>query len=140
MTWAMIDDIEEYDEAAGDFLRSRPVENTVPITVVEILRARGIAAYGDGPTVLGWWRSAGCVAGAFLHTPPFPMLLSLMPDQAIGELAKSLAADGRRLPGVTARREDAEAFAASWQAQTGCGVEIWERRRLYRLNELQVPA
>jgi RimJ/RimL family protein N-acetyltransferase len=139
MAWVMTDSIEEYDDAAGDFLRSRPVENTVLITVVELLRARGIAAYGDGPAVLGWWRSAGCVAGAFVHTPPFPMLLSLMPDQAITALAKSLAADGRRLPGVTARREDAEAFAAGWRAQTGCGVEIWERRRLYRLNDLRVP-
>ncbi|MCW2948971.1 MAG: GCN5-related N-acetyltransferase [Actinoallomurus sp.] len=141
MSWVITDGIEEYDAAAGGFLRSRPLENTVLVTVLELLRARGLTAYGDGPAVLGWWRAAaGCVAGAFVCTPPFPMLLSMMPGQAVGELAKALAADGRRLPGVTARREIAETFAMRWRAETGADFEIWERRRLYRLGKHQPPA
>jgi FR47-like protein len=139
MSWVMTDDIEEYDATAGDFLRSRPVENTVLVTVLELLRARGLLAYGDGPPVLGWWSAAGCVAGAFMHTPPYPILLSAMPRRAVAELADVLATGGP-LPGVTARQEIAEAFAGRWCARTGADFQIWERRRLYRLGTLRPPA
>jgi RimJ/RimL family protein N-acetyltransferase len=138
MSWVITGDIEEYNATAGDFLRSRPVENTVLVTVLELLRARGLLAYGDGPPVLGWWSAAGCVAGAFMHTPPYPILLSVMPGRAVAELAEVLAAGGP-LPGVTARHEIAEAFAAGWRARTGADFRIWERRRLYRLGTPRPP-
>src|SRR3569833_535620 len=65
MVLATTTDVARYDAIAGDFLRSRPVENTVLVTVLEALRARGSAAYGDTPAVLGSWRpAAGRVDGA----------------------------------------------------------------------------
>ena len=141
MSWVIAADMAGYDAGMGGFLRSRPVENTVLLTVLEALRARGLAAYGDGPALLGSWvPAAGCVAGAFVHTPPFPVLLSVMPDRAIRELARTLAAAGRRPRGVTARSEIATAFAAAWEAETGARGEIWERRRLYRLGTPRPPA
>jgi RimJ/RimL family protein N-acetyltransferase len=141
MSWVITGDITAYDAVAGGFLRSRPVENTVLVTVLESLQARGLTAYGNAPAVLGsWMAAAGCVAGAFVHTPPFPMLLSTMPEQAVGELAKALTADGRRPPGVTARREIAEAFAAHWRRVAGADFTIWERRRLHRLVQVRPPA
>ncbi|WP_222722114.1 GNAT family N-acetyltransferase [Actinomadura alba] len=122
-------------------MKSRPVENTVLVTVVESLRARGLTAYGDAPAVLGsWMPAAGCAAAAFVHTPPFPLLLSVMPGQAVGELVEALIADGRRPPGVTARREVAEDFATRWHAVTGVDFEVWERRRLYRLGDVRPSA
>ncbi|MEV5751596.1 GNAT family N-acetyltransferase [Actinoallomurus sp. NPDC052308] len=135
----MTEDIAEYDATAGCFLRSRPVENTVLITVVESLRARGSASYGNAPAAMGAWLSTGCVAGAFVHTPPFPLLLSAMSEKAATELADTLAGEGRRLRGVTGRRELAESFAERWRAATGSDFTIWERRRLYRLEEVCVP-
>ncbi|MBC6461349.1 GNAT family N-acetyltransferase [Actinomadura sp. HBU206391] len=141
MSWVITGDIAEYDEAAGGFLRSRPVENTVLVTVLESLRARGLTAYGDAPAVLGaWLPAAGCVAGAFVYTPPFPLLLSVMPEQAVVELPEALTADGRRPQGVTARREIAETFATRWCAVTGVDFEVWERRRLYRLGKVRPSA
>jgi hypothetical protein len=140
MSWVFTGDIAGYSAVANGFLRSRPVENTVLVTVLESLRARGRTAYGDAPAVLGSWFAAGCVAGAFVHTPPFPLLLSVMPGQAIAELAQALNTDGRRPPGVTARQEIAEAFAARWRAVTGADFKVWERRRLYRLGEVRPPA
>ncbi|GAA0321484.1 GNAT family N-acetyltransferase [Actinoallomurus spadix] len=139
MGWITTGDIAQYDATAGHFLRSRPVENTVLVTVLESLRARGLTAYGNAPAVMGSFISTGCVAGAFVHTPPFPLLLSAMPDQAVIELAKTLAADGRRLPGVTGRHELAEIFADRWRLETGSDFKIWERRRLYRLEEVRTP-
>jgi FR47-like protein len=138
MTWSIRADIAGYDALAGDFLRSRPVENTVLVTVLASLRARGLTAYGNAPAVLGSWLSAtGCVAGAFVHTPPFPLLLSVMPGQAIDELAQALFAEGRRPAGVTARHEIAEAFATRWRTVTGVDFRVWERRRLYRLGTMR---
>lgn len=138
MSWAITGDIAGYDALAGGFLRSRPIENTVLVTVLASLRARGLTAYGDAPAVLGSWLSAtGCVAGAFVHTPPFPLLLSVMPAQAIAELVEALVAQGRRPPGVTARSEIAEAFATQWRTVTGVDFKVWERRRLYRLGTVR---
>lgn len=140
MGWVFTGDIAGYSQVANGFLRSRPVENTVLVTVLESLRARGRTAYGDAPAMLGSWRTAGCVAGAFVHTPPFPLLLSLMPHKAVTELVDALLADGRRPQGVTARQEIAEAFAVRWHEVTGADHRIWERRRLYRLVEVQPTA
>lgn len=141
MTWVTTGNIADYGAIAGGFLRSRPVENTVLVTVLEALRARGHAAYGNAPAVFGsWLPAAGCVAGGFVHTPPFPLLLSMMPEEAVVELADTLAAEGRRPVGVTARSGIAETFAARWRAVTGIGSEIWERRRLHRLVEPRPPA
>ncbi|GLY72520.1 GNAT family N-acetyltransferase [Actinoallomurus iriomotensis] len=138
MDWATTSDVARFDAIAGGFLRSRPVENTVLVTVLEALRARGAAAYGDTPAVLGsWLPAAGCVSGAFVHTPPFPMLLSLMPRQGVRELVQALKTEGRPLPGVTARREIAEDFATRWRAATGTDSTVWERRRLYRLDRVR---
>lgn len=138
MNWGTTSDVARFDAIAGDFLRSRPVENTVLVTVLEALRARGAAAYGDTPAVLGsWMPPGGCVSGAFVHTPPFPMLLSLMPQQGVRELVQALKAAGRPLPGVTARREIAEDFATRWRVATGTDFTVWERRRLYRLDRIR---
>src|SRR4051812_36121651 len=124
MSWVTTGDIAGYDAVAGGFLRSRPVENTVLLTVLESLRARGLTAYGDAPAVLGsWLPAAGCVGGAFVHTPPFPLLLSAMPGEAVVELADTLTAEGSRPPGVTARSQIAETFATRWRAVSGVDFE-----------------
>lgn len=71
------------------------------------------------------WRTAGDVAGAFLHTPPFPLLLSAVTPPAAAGLALTLAGRtlaGRTLAGVNADSAVAEAFAGSWRDATGGGV------------------
>ena len=80
------------------------------------------------------------VRGAFLHTPPFPLLLTAVPAGAAASLA-STALAGRPLAGVNAHQEAAHAFAAAWQRATrGSGrVDVHRRMRLYRLAELTWP-
>ena len=55
MSWHLSDDVGEFLEQAGDFLRSRPVENTIPLTLADTLRARGPHAFGNGDPIFGWW-------------------------------------------------------------------------------------
>jgi len=88
--------------------------------------------------LFGWWTGrAGEADGAFLHTPPFPLLLSAVTRPAAADLAQALA--GRPLDGVNADPAVAEAFAGFWLGATGCGVRLRRRERLYRLAELSWP-
>jgi hypothetical protein len=136
MPWSFSADPDEFAAAAGPFLRARPAQNTVALTIAETMRTAGPQIYGTQPPLLGWWRPAdGEVAAACLQTPPFPLLLPGGPAEALRELASS----GRPLPGVNASEPVAEQFAAQWHVHTGAPAVVRERHRLYRLTELVPP-
>ncbi|MHA4818751.1 GNAT family N-acetyltransferase [Streptomyces aculeolatus] len=140
MSWITTHDLHAFTAAAGPFLRAEPAPHTVLLTVTASLDAAGLDRYGDGTPEFGWWRRpGGRVAGAFLYTPPFPLVLARMPDAAAVELAELRAADGLPVSGVNAGRAAAEAFAAAWTARTGAAGTVEERHRLYRLGELVPP-
>ena len=141
MAWFITGDLAEYHATAGVFLRSRPAENTVLLSVLEILRARGGAASGDAAPLFGWWQPDDSnVRGAFLVTPPYPVLLSPTPLESLEPLARVLASAGRPLAGVNAEPAAALGFAAAWQQHTGATAETSMRQRLLRLGELVPPA
>jgi len=149
MGWVTTGDVAEFLEAAGDFLRADRVRNTVLLTVAETALVNpGI--YGAGSEagseasarqLFGWWtdgQAGQAVRGAFLHTPPHPLLLSAVPAEPAAELAASVLAD-RPLTGVNGNEDAATAFAAAWTARTGGGADVHVRMRLYRLGELTWP-
>jgi len=79
------------------------------------------------------------VAGAFMHTPPFPVVLTAVPVEAAAELAAVTMA-ARPVGGVNAYPEVAEAFAGGWRSgNQGGRAEVHRRQRLYRLAELAWP-
>ena len=126
--------------AAGDFLRADPARNTVMLSVTEDLLRKAAA---PGETLFGWWQPDGDeVRAAFIHTPDYPLLLSRVSGPAAAALARDLTADsgtGRRIPGVNAGQEAADAFAAAWRDRTGDTVAVYRRMRLFRLGELIPP-
>lgn len=139
MAWSTTYDRDEFAATAGDFLRSRPAAHTILLTVVEAL-GDDPHRYGGDPPWFGWWRPDGdAVAGAFLHTPSFPMILAHTPEPALGPLAETLAAAERRPPGVTITTDLADRFAAAWRRRTGGTCQVLRRSRLYRLGELAPP-
>jgi GNAT superfamily N-acetyltransferase len=141
MAWTLTGSLDDYEAAAGGFLRSRPVHNTIQLGAVDSLRVRGPSAFGGAAPLFGWWRSAdGPVTAAMLHTPPFPVLLTRLPADAAPDLARDLADRGRQLPGVNAEQGDAAVFAAAWSRRTGAGWEEFRRSRLFRLALLTPPA
>lgn len=141
VAWIFTEDVADFVAAAGEFMLSRPVENTIELSVAETVRRRGSTAFGAGAPLFGWWRpEPGPVELAFLHTPPFPGLLAGPAGAPIGELAGRLAALGRWLPGVNSAERVAMAFAAAWQQRTGAGASVSLRSRLYRLAELRPPS
>jgi predicted GNAT family acetyltransferase len=133
MTWHITDSVDDFLAGAGEFLRSRPVENTVLLTVSGTVRQRGPGAYGDEPPVFGW-----CDDAAFLRTPPRGALLSAMSPAAAADLAGRLC--GTPLPSVTGPDAVAEAFSREWQRRTGATTRVAGRHRLYRLAALTPPA
>ena len=137
MAWTLTGSLHDYLAAAGHFLRSRPVRNTVQLVALDSLVVRGLAAFGDVAPLFGWWRAGdGEVTAALLHTPPYPVLLTRLPAACAGELAEALVGRGRQLTGVNAEQSDAEAFAAAWSGLTGSGWHEFRRSRLFQLGRL----
>ena len=160
MAWIFTADAAEFLATAGEFLLARPVEHTIELGAAETVRRRGAGAFGASAPLFGWWRAEpGPVERTFLHTPPFPGLLSSPASDhghgaragrvqqagratagaAIGELAGHLAAIHRPLPGVNSAESVAVAFAAAWQQRTGASGRTSQRSRLYQLAELLPP-
>ena len=138
MTWTLTDDLGAYLAAAAGFLRSQPVRHTIQLSAVETLRARGASAFGETAPLFGWWRSGtGEITAALLHTPPYPVLLTRLPERSAQPLAEALAGCGRQLPGVTAQQDDAAQFAAAWSRLTGASSQESRRSRLFRLGQLR---
>jgi len=140
MGWNVTDDLESFVARAGGFLRADPVQNTVPLTVVEMLRKTGQDVYGPGAVCLGWWTSSsGDIEGTFLHTRGYPLLLSAMPAPAGRALPAIVAETGREVIGVTGSDTLAPTFAEEWRHRTGATSHVRMRQRLYRLDKLTMP-
>jgi GNAT superfamily N-acetyltransferase len=132
--WELTEDVDAFAATAGDFLRSRPVEHTVFLTLVDTLRRRGLRAYGSEAPIFGSWRpGGGATDGVLLQTPPHPMMFSRLPAGAVAAALDAVA--GRPLPGVNMMVADAEEFVAGWPAEARPGLRV----RLYRLETLIPP-
>jgi GNAT superfamily N-acetyltransferase len=138
MGWHFTGDVEEYARHAVPLLAADPVRHTVPLGVIEVARARRTAL--DEPELFGWWTAGdGAVQGAVSHTPPFDLLLSVMPDDALRPLAHALHEAGRTVPGVQGNVADAAAYAAIRNADFGGRAELKHLLRLHRLGTLIAP-
>ena len=133
MSWETTGDVRVFLAAAGPFMRARPAEHTTLLTVAETVSVRGANAFGDEAPEFGWWRDGDGIAGTFLHTPPYPVLLGPAPDAAGAALLGALA--GRAPDGLNGPVALVRAVAATHSGP------VRERRRecLYRLDELVDP-
>src|SRR5689334_16034887 len=116
MGWNLTDDVDVFLRCAGDFLAAHAAENTVLLTVSDAIRGQGPGAFGGSPPRYGWWCAGDgtAVGGAYLQTPPFPVILGRMPQRAAEELAAVLVGEGGALGGVGGAVEAATAFARVW--------------------------
>jgi GNAT superfamily N-acetyltransferase len=149
MVWRTTGDVAGFLAAAGECLWRERARNTVLLTVSEQLRVNparyfspadtGESADRDRRPLFGWWTDqADVVSGAFLQTPPHPLLLTAVPPGVAADLATALA--GRPLSGVNGHVAAAQAFAATWRAaHPSRKVTVERRLRLYRLGELAWP-
>jgi len=140
MAWQLTENLETFVTTAGGFLRARAAANTIMLTATELLRAKGAGAFGDVTPLFGWLAApGGTVAAAFMHTPPYPVVLTDMAEAAAAELAADLAGRGYQAPGVNATPGPGAAFAAAWHERTGQPAHTGLRMRLYALDTLLPP-
>ncbi|GAA1888260.1 GNAT family N-acetyltransferase [Streptantibioticus ferralitis] len=138
--WHLTEDLDGFLARAGDFLRSRPALHTMPLTVTESLRTRGADAFGAEAPVFGRLERSGEVRATFYRTPSGLLSLTPLTPKHADTLAARLADLGHVLPGVSAERNTATAFAEAWQQYTGAKPALREQRlRLYRLGTLTPP-
>jgi predicted GNAT family acetyltransferase len=137
--WHLAEDADGFLARAGDFLHSRPALHTVQLTAIETLRTRGADANGAEASCFGWLERAGQVCATFVRTPPRRVNLTPLTSEQADSLAAYLAGLGHTLPGASADRDTAAAFAQAWQRRTGATPALHARLRLYRLGTLTPP-
>ncbi|MGZ4482648.1 MAG: GNAT family N-acetyltransferase [Gaiellales bacterium] len=126
---------EEFARLAGPLLMADEARHTVMLGVCATL-----IAHPDRFPERSHWvvESRGRTVGAALITPPFHLLVARPAEAGVTEaLAGAIHAAGRRLPGVTGARPEAEAFATAWAALTGAPVRVRTNMRLFSVNEVR---
>ncbi|GIJ51238.1 N-acetyltransferase [Virgisporangium aliadipatigenens] len=129
--WILTEDVEEFLDRAGGFLRSRPTMHHTQLTTIEKLRGVREAE----PTVFGRSESAGRVHAIFYRRPTGRMMLSPLSPEG----CDTLAGLGLPLAGVVADRDTADAFVEAWRRRTGAASRRTWAGRLYRLGTLAPP-
>lgn len=81
----------------------------------------------------------GALVGVALHTPPFHLLLSPMPDDALDALVAALVARGRSLAGVNGDEATVTAFSARWALAKGGHSAVLMRQGVFELTRLEAP-
>jgi GNAT superfamily N-acetyltransferase len=128
--------MSEFDAVAGDLVRIDPVRNTLLLTALDNLRVRGEHAFGDDDPVFGWWEAPdSAVTGVLVRTPPWPLIVSAVPPEAIESLVDIVLPMGC----YNAERGLADALAGHIRARTGTSPDLGRQTRLYRLDGLTPP-
>jgi GNAT superfamily N-acetyltransferase len=136
MPWRTTKDMSEFDAVAGDLARADPIRNTLLLTALDNLRVRGEHAFGDDDPVFGWWEAPdSAVAGVLVRTPPWPLIVSAVPPEAIESLVDIVLSMGC----YNAERGLADALAGHIRARTGTSPDLGRQTRLYRLDGLTPP-
>lgn len=137
--WHLTEDVHDFLARAGDFLRSRPVLHTTPLTLTEKLRTLGVAAHGAGIPVFGRLERAGEVHAIFYRFPARGLTVTALTPEQADALAAHLIALGHSVPYVSADHGTAAAFAEAWQRHTGATPTLRVQLHLYRLGTLTPP-
>lgn len=136
MPWRFSEAVEPYADAALPLLREDPTAHTIALSVIDTLRAGH--RFSDQPMLFGWLdEGGGPASGAISHTPPYDVVLAVVPDA--GELVAALRGAGVDVPGVNGVAGTVERFAAAWTAATELQATPWLQLRQFALGELEPP-
>lgn len=122
---------------AGPWLEGDPILHNVVCTV-----ARWAAAAPTPQADALWFvmELGGEPVGAAILTPPHPLGLTPMPDDAITALADALADRRPTLSYVSGPGDVAGRFAEQWRRRTGACVEPGMEQLMYRLDAVVPPS
>ncbi len=137
MAWHVTESIDLYTEHVWDLLTSRADLNTVALT--QITSARTETFWSSDEPTFAWWSHGGRTLGAVSLTPPYEMLLNVVPDGTLEELVAVLRRNRTSVPGVNGVPYTASRFAELWTAGTSLPTVLTRRMRLYGTTRIVGP-
>lgn len=129
----VLDSPERFLSDAAGFLALREAENNLLYGIAGRVREHP-DLYGDDPAWFAIVREGSAVVGAALRTPPWPIIVSHLPEAAVGPLLAAIRTRGP-LSGVTGPSETADAVAAA----SGAAIAATMDQLLYEVTDLLMP-
>jgi GNAT superfamily N-acetyltransferase len=133
-TVVRLDDPAAMLDRSGAFLRSRPVEHNLILTLLHHRVAE--------PVPGRYWRvsEGDSTVGVVFQSPPdFPATLTPMGEAAVHAAADAIAGSGATLPGVVGEAATAARFAGRWTELTASAAVPTRAERIYRIGHLHLP-
>jgi GNAT superfamily N-acetyltransferase len=130
-------DSREFLDHVGAFLRLRPVEHSVLLSVATARRDETVAS-ADADLWL-WAEDNGEVVAAAQHTPPHGAYLSTGPAPAIHVLARTLWLMRPGLPSVAGLGTAPLEFAAQWSRLGGPQATPTRQLGVYAADDVTIP-
>jgi GNAT superfamily N-acetyltransferase len=133
MAWQLTDDVAVFVDRAAPLLEADPITNTIALTVLDWLRSG--RSYSTEAPLFAWHTTdLGVVTGAALMTPPYELLLAVVPETTIADLVATLRKHDVVVPGARMMGETGGLFAAAWTEGTDVEAVTTTRLRLYGLG------
>jgi uncharacterized protein len=126
-----------FQEDSGAFLAAHEAEHNLILGIVATLRAE--PGHFAQPPYLALVCDGSEVVAAAVRTPPFNVVVSLGPADAMRLFAGDLRVAFHSLPGVHGPQENAGAFTEAWRAISGAGAHVGIAQRIYRLDTVIPP-
>lgn len=131
-------DARQYLNQCGEFLMEHEAENCLLLSLAFRLAARSealpdntyLASVSDGSRIVA---TAGM-------TPPFRLILSAAPDEALGLMGDDLRSRGIEPSGVLGPKHEAALFVELWRADTGRSSHLHRAERIYQLEQVLPPS
>lgn len=130
-------DSRTFLDHAGAFLRRRPVEHSVLLSVATAHLGGAVASVD--PDLWLWAEDNGEVVAAAQHTPPHGAYLSTGPAPAIHVLARTLWLLRPGLPGVAGLGAAPLEFAAQWSRLGGPQATPAMQLGVYAADDVTIP-
>lgn len=135
MKISRFDDAAAFLRHAGPLLREHAIDNNVMLGIA----AKLIDEPWDDAVMLTV-DEAGAPRIAALMTPPWRLIVSTGPAEAIPALAEAVRDQGPRPPGVVGLAAMAERFASAWTVATGEKAGPGTAMNLHIANRVNAPA
>jgi GNAT superfamily N-acetyltransferase len=133
-------DVPRFAARVRPVLAGRPVEHNVLLTLLAEAETAPDSVSGSPRRQCLWVEDDDrAVVGVAWYSPPWPLLVSRMPRQAIEALVDQLATTTLTLAAVNGLEPEPESFAELWRQRTGRAVGRRNAQRLYQLGELRPP-
>jgi predicted GNAT family acetyltransferase len=128
---------QDFLDRVSRLLLQREAENNLVFGIVGVLRDHP-DHYNETPYLASVEHEGSPVACA-IRTPPFGMILTQMPVDALELVADDIEKEYGEIPGVVAPAPTAEAFADVWSRRTGTEAHVKMRQRIYQLDRVRSP-